>query len=72
MVRFLLLLLDVQIVVANGLLIPLLLFIYAFIEISLSLTILFKVEVLLELVMIAHAKFLEYVRIDSEVIVEIE
>jgi hypothetical protein len=55
--RYLLLLLDVQIMVMNGFLIPLLPFIYALIEIGSSLMILSKV-VLLKWVMIVHIKLL--------------
>jgi hypothetical protein len=51
MVIRLLLLLDVLIVMMNGFLIPLLLFIYALIEIGLSPMILSKVEVMLDWVM---------------------
>jgi hypothetical protein len=50
----LLLLVDVQIVMMNGFLIPLLIFIYALIEIGLSPMILSKVEVLLDSVMTVH------------------
>src|SRR6266542_72932 len=54
MVKFLLLLLDVQVAVMNGFLILLLLFIYANIEIGSPLTSLLKVLDLLGLEMILH------------------
>ena len=54
MVICLLLLLDVQIVLMNGFLIPLLHFIYVLIEIGLSPMILSKVDVLLDWVMTVH------------------
>jgi hypothetical protein len=54
MVRYLLLLLDVQIVVMNGFLILLLHFIYALIRIGSSPMILSKVEVMLDWVITIH------------------
>ena len=59
MVRLLLLLLDVQIVVMNGFLTPLLVFICALIKISSLHMILSKVKVQLGWMVIAHVKLLK-------------
>ena len=59
MERLSLLLLDMLVVVMNGLLTLLRLFIYAYIEIGSPLIIMFKMQVLLGWVMITHIQFLK-------------